>query len=179
MQLREELYSLRYDLQMESMLAKVSNLRHFDLARRVAAYAVSSFLASLIYIVWLAVSATFGEGNHLGLGFGLWFALLFLFAGGFALALILMTVPWAIAVWVQLKTGLDGRIYFPAVGVLLVFVLGCTAAAIVPKPFFIDDQTFLEAAVITAQRQGVCLLLCGIAFGACYCWLERKIQARP
>lgn len=157
----------------------VSNLRRFHLARRVANYAVSAILASLIYVVWLTVSITFGGGEttHSGLLFGLGFASVFLFVGGFALALLLMIVPWAIAVWAQLKTRWDGRIYFTGVGALLVFTLGCTSAAISPKPLWIDDQTFLEGAVIAAQRQGLCLLFSGFAFGACYWWLERQIRA--
>lgn len=83
----------------------VSNLRHFDLARRVAGYAVSAILASLIYVVWLTVSITGdGVGTHPGLIFGFGFGLVFLFVGGFALALLLMIVPWAIAVWAHFKT---------------------------------------------------------------------------
>jgi len=166
---------------MESRARKVSGLRNFDLAaRRVAAYAVSAILASLIYVVWLTISIRFGDAGttHNGLVFGFEFALFFLFAAGFALALLLMTIPWAIAVWVQLKTRWDGRIYFPGVGALLVFTLGCAAASISPKPLWVEDQTFLEGAAITAQRQGLCLLVCGIAFGACYWWLERQIRAK-
>lgn len=156
----------------------ISNLRHFDLARRVAGYAVSAMLASFIYVVWLTVSVTFGGvgTTHPGLIFGFGFALVFLFVGGFAPALLLIIVPWAIAVWAHLKTRRDGRIYFPGVGALLVFALGCTTASILPRPFWIEDQTFLEGAVIAAERQGVCLLLSGIAFGACYWWLERGIE---
>jgi len=154
----------------------VSYLRHFDFARRVTRYAASAILASLIYVLWITVSATFsGVGAaRPGLLFGFGFALVFLFVGGFALALLLMIVPWAIAVWAHLKTRWDGRLYFPGVGALLVFTLGCTTASIMPKPFWIDDQTFLEGAVIAAQREGICLLLSGIAFGACYWWLERR-----
>jgi hypothetical protein len=166
---------------MESRAGKVSRLRNFDLAtRRVAAYAVSAILASLIYVVWLTVSIAFGGvgATHPGLIFGLEFALFFLFAGGFAPALLLMTVPWAVAVWAHFKIRWDGRIYFPGVGALLVFTLGCTAASISPTPLWMEDQTFLEGAVIAAERQGVCLLLCGIVFGACYWWLERQIRAR-
>jgi hypothetical protein len=138
---------------------------------------VSAILASLIYLVWLTVLITFREwGNLPGLIFVLGFALFFLFAGGFALALLLMIVPWAIAVWAQFKMRWDGRIYFPVVGAVLVFTLGCTTASLLPKPLWIEDQTFLEGAVITAERQGVCLLLCGVAFGACYCWLERQFE---
>jgi hypothetical protein len=165
---------------MESRAGKVSSLRHSDFARRVAAYAVSAIFASLIYVVWLTVSITFGGvgTTHSGLIFGLGFASLFLVVGGFALALLLMIVPWAIAVWAHSKTRWDSRIYFPGVGALLVFTLGCTASSISPKPLWVEDQTFLQGSVIAAERQGVCLLLSGIAFGACYCWLERQIRAR-
>src|ERR1700683_1942201 len=150
----------------------VSDLRHFDFAPRITGYAASAILASLIYVVWIAVSAAFSRVGAARPG--LLFGLVLLFVGGFALALLLMIVPWAIAVWVRLKTRWDGRLYFPGVGALLVFTLVCTIASIMPKPFWIDDQTFLEGAVIAAQREGICLLLSGIAFGACYRWLERR-----
>jgi len=160
---------------MENRDGLVRNLHRIDLVR----YAVSAILASLIYVVWLSVAIAFGEAGttHPGLLFGFGFAFVFLFVGGFGLALLLMIVPWAIVVWVHLKTRWDGRIYYPGVGALLLFTLGCTTAAISPKPLWIEDQTFLEAAVIAAQRQGLCLLFSGIAFGACYWWLERRIRA--
>jgi hypothetical protein len=173
--LREKLYFSKLYLQMENRAGLVRNLHQIDLA----GYAVSAILASLIYVVWLSVSIAFGEAGttHPGLLFGFRFAFVFLFVGGFGLALLLMLVPWAIVVWAHFKTRWDGRIYYPGVGALLLFTLGCTTAAISPKPLFIEDQTFLEAAVITAQRQGLCLLFSGIAFGACYWWLERRIRA--
>ena len=157
----------------------VSNLQHSDLARRVTGYAASAMLASLIYVVWLTLSAKFSEVGTArpSLLFGFGFALVFLFIGGFALALLLMIGPWAIAVWARLKTQWDNPIYFPVLGALLVFTLGCTTASILPKPLWVEDQTFLEGAVIAAQRQGVCLLLSGIAFGACYWWLERRVSS--
>jgi hypothetical protein len=152
----------------------VSDTRRFDLARRSAEYAASAILASLIYLIWTAVWIGFGPGPRVGLTFGFGFAFVFWLINGFALALLLMIVPWAIVVLAHRKTRWDGRIYFPVVGALLLFSLGCATAAISPKPFWIEDQTFLEAAVITAQRQGLCLLVCGIAFGACYWWLDRR-----
>ena len=160
---------------METRAGLVRNSHRIDLA----AYAVSALLASLIYVVWLSVSIAFGESGttHPSVRFGFGFAFVFLFVGGFGLALLLMVVPWAIVVLAQLKTRWDGRIYYPGVGALLLFTLGCTAAAISPKPFWIADQTFLEAAVIAAQREGLCLLFCGFALGACYSWLERRIRA--
>jgi hypothetical protein len=177
--LPEKLYFSKLYLQMENVARMVGNLWRNDLARRVTGYAASVSLASLIYVAWLTISATFsGVGTtRPGLIFGFGFALVFLFVGGFALALLLMIVPWAIAVWAHLKTRWDGRIYFPGVGALLVFTLGCATASIMPKPFWVEGQTFLEGAVIAAQRQGICLLLSGIAFGACYWWFERRVPS--
>jgi len=168
-------YFSKLYLQMENRAGLVRNLHLFD----VAGYALSAILASLIYVVWLSVSIAFGGvgTTRPGLLFGFGFAFVFWFVGGFSLALLLMIVPWAIVVLAHLKTRWDGRIYFPGVAAVLLFSLGCTTAAISPKPFWIEDQTFLEAAVIAAQRQGLCLLFSGLAFGACYWWLERRIRA--
>jgi hypothetical protein len=164
---------------MENRSGMAGNTRQFDLARRAAAYAASALLASLVYVVWLVVSIKFGSGEstHSGLLFGFGFAFIFWLTGGFALALVLMILPWAAAVWAQLKTRWDGRFYFPLVGALLVFTLGCAAGSIMPKPFFVDQQTFLEGAAITAQREGLCMVVCGIAFGTCYWWLDRRNRA--
>ncbi len=171
----EKLYFSKLYLQMETRAALVQKSRRIDFA----AYAVSAILASLLYVVWVSVSIAFDKAgtDHPSFLFGFGFAFIFLIVAGFGLALLLMVVPWAIVVWARLKARWDGRIYYPALGALLVFTLGCTAAAISPKPLFIDDQTFLQAAVITAQRQGLCLLFSGIAFGACYWWLERRLRA--
>jgi hypothetical protein len=173
--LREKLYFSKLYLPMENRAWSVRNFHHFDLA----GYALSAILASLLYVVWLTVSIAFGEGRtaHAGVLFGFGFAFLFLFVGGFALALLLMIVPWAVVVWAHFRTRWDGRIYFPVVAAILLFTLGCATAAISPTPFWIDDQTFLEAALIAAQRQGLCMLFSGIAFGACYAWLERRLRA--
>lgn len=165
---------------MQSRTGEVSTLRHLDLATFVAGWVVSAIVASVTYVVWSAVSLTFvGLGTtHVDLMFGLGLAIFFLFAGGFAVALILMIIPWAIAVWAHFKTRWDDRIYFPGVGALLVFVLGCASASISPKPLFIEDQTSPEGALIAAQRQGLCFLICGIVFGACYCGMERRTRAK-
>jgi hypothetical protein len=160
---------------MDNRAGIVSDTRRFGLARRAAGYAASAIAASLIYIVWTAVWTAFGGAEpRVGLTFGFGFAFAFWLINGFALALLLMILPWAIAVWAHLDTRWDGRLYFPAVGAALVFILGCAASSISPKPLWIEDQTFLEGAVITAQRQGLCLVVSGIAFGACYWWLDRR-----
>jgi tetrahydromethanopterin S-methyltransferase subunit F len=155
----------------------VDNLRDLNLSRRFAGFAVSAILASLLYVIWVAISAAWDGGTtHRGLIFGLRFALFFMFAGGFALAWILMIVLWAMAVWLQLKTRWDARIYFPAVGALLVLVLGSAASSIAPTPAWMQNQTFLQGAAIAAERQGLCLLASGLVFGACYRGFEQHIQ---
>jgi hypothetical protein len=159
---------------------KVTNSWQSNAARRVVGYSVSAIIASLIYVIWITVSTAIGGlgTTHSDLPFELGVAFFFLFAGGFALTLLLMIVPWAIAVWAHSKMRWDGRLYFPGVGAQFVFTLGCTAASLSPKPLWIEDQTFLEGAVIAAERQGLCLLVCGIVFGGCYTWLDRQMRAR-
>ena len=116
--------------------------------------------------------------THPGVRFGFGFAFVFLFVRGLRPGVASDGRSLGdCCVGPTFSTRWDGRIYFPGVGALLLFTLGCTAAAISPKPFWIADQTFLEAAVITAQREGLCLLFCGFALGACYSWLERRIRA--
>jgi hypothetical protein len=153
--------------------------------RRVIAYAVSAILASLIYVsyvgCWLHIVQRFvPDAAQVGLGFRILLASFVWLTGGFALTLLLMIVPWTIAIWGYRKLRWSGQIYFSGVGALIVFTLGCTTASISPKPLWIEDQTFLEGAVVAAERQGIGLLLAGIAFGVSYFWLgERPTTPNP
>jgi hypothetical protein len=143
--------------------------------KRATGYAAGAGLASLIYVTWIAANAIFAGPDRL-IGFSFGFAVLFWLVGGFALALILTIAPWAIAVWAHRKAQWPGEIYFPVAGALLVFTLGCAAISLAPTPFFVDDQTFLQGALIAAERQGICMLLAGAALGLSYWWLgERRI----
>jgi hypothetical protein len=60
----------------------------------------------------------------------------------------------------------------PVVGAPLLFVIGCAAASISPKPLWIEDQTFLEGALIAVVRQG--LSFSGVVFGASYWFLSER-----
>jgi uncharacterized Tic20 family protein len=93
---------------------KVTNSWQSNAARRVVGYSVSAIIASLIYVIWITVSTAIGGlgTTHSDLPFELGVAFFFLFAGGFALTLLLMIVPWAIAVWAHSKMRWDGRFYF-------------------------------------------------------------------
>jgi len=105
--------------------------------------------------------------------------LFFWLTDGFALTLFLMIAPWSLAVSAYRKLRWFGGIYFPVLGAVIIFAFGCVTASISPKPFFVDDQTFLAGAVMAAERQGLCFLLAGIAFGASYWFFgERHIPSR-
>jgi hypothetical protein len=137
-------------------------------------------VASLIYVLWDALVFMKSEPQtpHVGLGFRLLLALFFWIAMGFAPALLVMIAPWSLAVAACWKLRWSGQLYFPAVGAVMVFVLGCTTASLAPKPLFVEDQTFLQGATIAAERQGITFLLAGLAFGVCYWFFgERQISA--
>ena len=148
--------------------------------RRIIGYAAGATLASLMYVGWLMeYMGSDPDTAQLGFGFRLLFASFFWLTEGFALTLFLMIAPWSLAVSAYGIFRRFGRLYFPAVGALIVFTLGCATASISWKPLFIEDQTFLEGAVVAAQRQGLGFILAGIAFGVSY-WLfgERMIPGQ-
>ena len=137
--------------------------------------------ASLIYVVWDALVFMRSEPQtpQVGMGFRFLFALFFWVAGGFAPTLLVMIVPWSLAVSAYRKLQCSGQLYFPGVGAFMVFVLGCTSASLAPKPLFVEDQTFLQGATIAAERQGIAFLLAGLAFEACYWFFgEQQIPAQ-
>jgi hypothetical protein len=144
----------------------------------VSGYATGAIAASLIYVGYI-ISATDKIGTtRLGFDSRLTFAILFLVAGGFAATLLVTIVPWILAVSAYRKLRWFGQLYFPGVGALVLFVLGCTSASLAPKPLFVEDQTFLQGAAIAAQREGIGFLLAGLAFGACYWFFgERQIPS--
>jgi hypothetical protein len=142
---------------------------------------VGATAASLIYVVWDALVFMRSEPQtpQVSMGFRFLFASFFWVAGGFAPTLLVMIVPWSVAVSAYRKLRWPGQLYFPGVGAFMVFVLGCTSASLAPKPLFVEDQTFLQGAAIAAERQGIAFLLAGLAFGACYWFFgERLIPAQ-
>jgi hypothetical protein len=105
--------------------------------------------------------------------------LIFWAIGGFAPALLVMIAPWSLAVLAYRKLRWCSRLYFLGMGACMVFVLGCTSASLAPKPFFVQEQTFLQGAGMAAGREGIVFLLAGLAFGACYWYFgEQRIPVR-
>lgn len=107
---------------------------------RVAGYAMSAILAWVFYVSWIAAEGP-GPG---GLRDRLFAALFFCMFGGFSAALVLMTLPWTLVVWMHRKVRLSGAAYFACAGALLMILVGCAVSSVSPKPLFVEDQTFLE-----------------------------------
>jgi hypothetical protein len=152
-----------------------------DLVQRAVGYIVGGIVASLIYVGWLLVDTIRQppRGADTGLGFSVAFSVFFWLTGGFAVMLVLLVFPWGLAVWAHRKLRWLGGIYFPVVGALLVFVIGCAMTSISPKPVWMEDQTFLEGALIAAVRQGPSFVISGIAFGASYWFVSERCLSSP
>src|ERR1700722_3614340 len=100
---------------MDNATGSLPKPRGLDLAWRVPEFIASAVVAGIVYVVWTASGLFLGAAHRTFPDFLTTLALAFFFSitSGFALAMLLMIVPWAIAVWGQVKTGWNGRIYFP------------------------------------------------------------------
>lgn len=146
---------------------------------RPLGYVVSSLFAFLFYVAWiyceLSLTTPAGHEHFVEtLGVLIWFALF----GGFGIVFVALILPWAVAVRVFPKARWNGNLYFTLVGAILVFVLGCLISSSMPKPLFIEDQTFFEGVIVAIKRQGICFALAGSLFGVSYWFLsERHVRA--
>jgi hypothetical protein len=145
---------------------------------RSLGYVVGSLLGFLFYVAWIFCELSLSSrGAHeqfvTTLGVLIWFALF----GGFGVVFLALILPWAVAVSVFPQGRWSGKLYFTFVGAILVFVLGCLISSLMPKPLFIEDQTFFEGVIIAVKRQGICLALAGSVFGASY-WFVSERHAR-
>src|SRR5690348_12849569 len=137
---------------------------------RVAGYGLSAIAAWGFYGSWIAVEVP-GPGS---LSSRLVAALILCLFGGFSAALVLMSFPWILAVWIHRSVRRSRATYFTFVGALLMVFVGCAASSLSPKPLFVEDQTFLEGVLIAFERQGVCLALAGTIVGLGYWFLAEK-----
>jgi hypothetical protein len=142
----------------------------------VLGYACSAAIASVFYIIWLCESLSYAaaQGPTMSLQFRLGFSVFLCVFGGFLLALGLMIAPWLLAVRGYRRVKLPGWIYYSAIGAVSTVVIGCATSSLAPKPLFVEDQTFIEGAMIAAERQGVCMLLAGLLFGLTYWFLSGR-----
>ena len=147
----------------------------------ILGYICSAIVASAFYIIWVCVSLSYAlrlpPGLTASLQLRLGIALLLCVVGGFVPALLIMIAPWLLAVRGYRRVHLPGWIYFSAIGAVSTAVIGCATASLSPKPLFIEDQTFLEGAIVAAERQGVCMLLAGLLFGLTYWFLSGRRRA--
>lgn len=150
--------------------------------KRAIGYIVGATAASLFYatyFMWWTEEST-PTAPQASFGFQLGLALFFWLTAGFCATISVMALLWIAVVRAYAIVRLSGPAYFGGFGAVLTLVLGCTVSSLTPKPFFIEDQTFLEGFLIVAQRQGVCLLLAGFILGLTYWSIgeRRKVVQR-
>jgi hypothetical protein len=146
-------------------------------ANRLVGYLASFACASLIYMAWFVLWNRAAE-SHVSIRFRIGIAVFFWLFGGMAAALVLIAVPWYLAVIWHDRLQRFGLVYFCLIGAVFTLAIGCATSSLSPKPLFIEDQTFFEGCMIAVQRQGACLLLTGLVFGLTF-WLvsERQRQS--
>jgi len=149
-------------------------------AHRWVGYLSSFASASLFYIVSFTVRQELDgpRSIHSSLA-DLGFAVFLWLFDGIAVALVLMALPWYGVVQLAARRHGSNLLYFALCGAAITLVLSCATSSLAPKPIFVEDQSFIEGFVITAQRQGIDLLLTGFVFGITF-WLvsERLRRAR-
>lgn len=146
-------------------------------ANRLLGYLASFSIASLFYVVWFAIESR-ASGGDVSVLFHVGLAIFFWFFEGIAAALVLMALPWYLAVVQHNRLQVSGLIYFSVMGGAATTVLGCVTSSLAPKPLFIEDQTFLQGFMIALERQGICLLLTGLLFGVTF-WFVSERRRRP
>jgi hypothetical protein len=80
-------------------------------ANRLVGYLVSFVSASLIYMVWFVLWNT-AAGSHVGILFRIGIGIFFWLFGGMAAALVLITIPWYLAVILRGRLNRFGVVYF-------------------------------------------------------------------
>jgi hypothetical protein len=157
------------------------------MSSRFLGYVVSSLFAFLFYVACIFCELSLSrhvahEQFVVALGALIWFALF----GGFGVVFLALILPWAVAVSVRKQARWSGSLYFTFAGAMLVFVLGCVISSLMPKPLFIEDQTFFGGVMIAVKRQGICFALSGSVFGASYwfvseryAWASKMLNSAP
>lgn len=144
-------------------------------SNRLVGYLASVTSASLFYMVWLVVQNRTPGGRETFL-FNIGFAFFFWLVGGMGAAFVLIAFPWYLAVVWHDRLQRFGLMYFSLIGAAITIAMGCGTSALFPKPLFVEDQTFLAGFMITAQRQGICLLLTGFVFGLTFWLVSERLR---
>jgi hypothetical protein len=140
-------------------------------ANRRVGFLASVASASLFYVVCFTVSLGFDgpRDMHNGL-FDIGFAIFFWFFDGVAAALALMVLPWYLVVRLSARLQCFSLLYFSTSGAVITLVIGCGTSSLSPKPLFIEDQSFIEGFMITAERQAYsCRTRCQVVL--CKRWI--------
>ena len=140
--------------------------------KRAFGYVVSTVFASLFYIAWIFCEVLWSSHDaHQQFITTFGASILFFLIGGFGLVFLPLILPWAVTVSAFRKARCTGKVYFTLVGAMLIFVIGCLTSTLMPKPLFVEDQTFFQGVVLAVKREGIGFALAGCVFGASYWFL--------
>jgi hypothetical protein len=144
----------------------------------VLGYVCGAIFAASFYAVWfLAWPPAFGGQVTMNFTPGL--GAFFVVFDAFLPVLLILALPWVAVAWVGRRLAGPKFIYFAVSGVVVVFLIGCAAAALDPEMLFIQSPTFLVAAGAAAARQGVAFMIAGLLFGSIYGVCNTGRQTEP
>ena len=101
------------------------------MAKRVAAYVLSATAASLFYLAWTCaeIASSTPAGAQFDVRGDLLVSLFFWLADGFCATLVVMTLPWILAVWAHRRFRWSGPVYYGGIGALLILIVGCVMSS--------------------------------------------------
>jgi len=134
----------------------------------VAAYLIAFLATSVFFVIWNFIvlsfnhryDGVFSEWDRLELAVVVYFGTIFS-------GLIILSLPWSIAVRVYRKNPSCGIAYFPFVGSLTMLIL-CSALYARAIQTFSLAPPYFECLVSAIQKQGACFICSGIVFGLTY-----------
>jgi len=88
-----------------------------------------------------------------------------------------MFVPWILVLGISCQMRWSGPRFFMASGSGCGLLVGCIASFLMPKALFIEDQTFLQALIIFAERLGPMVFVSGLVGGWTYWSVAERSSA--
>jgi len=87
---------------------------------------------------------------------------------------VCMFIPWVLLMCISYKIRWFGPRFFMASGSGSAVVAGCIASFLMPKPLFIEDQTFFQVLIIFAERLAPLLFVSGLIGGWTYWFIAER-----
>ena len=145
-------------------------------------YLCAMAVASLVYIACTTVYYRLNETTdktsvfYHSLGDTIAFAFIQWLAGGFLSAMIVLIMPWIIAVKICRRLRVEGLLPYAMIALLLSFPLNLLFSM---TPFELIGSSALPSISLALRYQGVSYLIAGLIFGVTYWILSIRTTARP